>query len=68
MVLIMMMSIHHQYHHQYYHHSRDCDNTHHQHEYHKIHPYLPYERDQQYLHGYHNGSAIIIPHTYILLI
>merc|ERR1712078_42163 len=56
---------HHQHHHQY-HHSHDCQNTHHQHKYHKIHPYLQYEGDQQYLHGYHNGSAITIPHLLIV--
>ena len=37
-----------------------------QHKYHKTHPYLQYEGDQQHLHGYHNGSAIIIPHLLIV--
>ena len=54
------------HHHQYRHHSHDCQSTHHQHNYHKIHQDLQHERDQQHLHGYHNGSAIIIPHLHIV--
>merc|ERR1712078_706925 len=34
--------------------------------YHKTHAYQLLERYQQYLHGYHNGSAIIIPHLHIV--
>ena len=44
----------HQYNHRYdhqYHHSHDCQDTHHQHKYHKIHPYLQYEGDQQLIDG-----------------
>merc|ERR1712078_903614 len=34
--------------------------------YHKTHAYQLLERYQQYLHGYHNGFAIIIPHLHIV--
>merc|ERR1712115_339069 len=34
--------------------------------YHKTHAYQLLERYQQYLHGYHNGSATIIPHLHIV--
>ena len=41
---------HHQYHHQY-HHNHDCQNTHHQHKYLTVHPYLQYEGDQHLIDG-----------------
>merc|ERR1712078_557622 len=34
--------------------------------YHKTHAYQLLERYLQYLHGYQNGSAIIIPHLHIV--
>merc|ERR1712115_178673 len=50
-------------HHQYHRQSHDCQHTH---NYHKTHTYQLLERYQQYLHVYHSGSAIIIPHLHIV--
>ena len=54
------------YHHQYHHHSHDCQHIRPQQKYHKFQPYLQHEWDKQYLHGYHDGSAIIITHLHIV--
>ena len=40
-------------------------NTHHQHKYHKSHPYQQHEWDPQHIHGHHNGSAVLPYHDHV---